>query len=58
MEKEEKVVKEEKLPNYENTMDIPMKGKTLKEHLSNESACCCDTILVCSIHNESIKLSS
>ena len=38
--------------------DTPMKGKTLKEHLSDESNCCCHTEVVCAIHNESIRMSS
>lgn len=39
---------------YEADADTPYSGKTLKQHLSNEGSCCCDTPLVCSIHDKYI----
>ena len=38
--------------------NTPMKGKTLKESLSAKSTCCCDTVLVCSIHDKYISQQS
>lgn len=35
-------------------MNQPYKGKTLMQHLSGESGCCCDTDLVCAIHDKYI----
>lgn len=45
---------ENKNLNTEQNMDIPYKGKKLKQHLSNHSTCCCETIIICSIHNKYI----
>lgn len=40
---------------YYNT---PMKGKTLKEHLSESDNCCCKEGLVCSVHDDYIGMQS
>jgi hypothetical protein len=43
---------------YEYKMNTPMKGKTLKEHLSKSDSCCCKQGLVCAIHDDYIGLQS
>lgn len=44
----------QKIWNTDESNFIPYKGKTLKEHLSGGSTCCCDTDLVCAIHDKYI----